>query len=498
MIVVGLDIGTTRCKAAYIDETGRPQFVLNRRGDPYTPSAILFEDGVRPIVGTEALAEAFLQPEHVLTHFKRVLGSADILYTDAKGKTYTATDLQGLLIRSFKEDIESRFNADLDEAVFTVPANFQDHKKQAAICAAEAAGIKVVKLIHEPTAAGIAYALGKKQDRRFVVYDLGGGTLDVSVLEVAGDTINVLNTTGVERLGGADFNERIEKLVLQRFAKENGFTPDKGDEPLFYQELATKAELVKVALSQKTKARQVFGCQGRQSIVEVTRDEFESLTGDLLKASLDCTQRAVDEAGLTWKDIGAIILVGGSVRMPAVQTALADLSGIVPHCDIEPDRAVCYGAALQCAMELAGAGKTVMIGGRAIPAPQAFVQEVTFHSVGCCVVDQNKELRNAVILPKATPVPTSKTDRFSLEYEGQTEARIEILQGEEGQLRDECLSIGQIVLSNLPPEHKRSKRIEVTYRIDKNGMIHATGRDLVSGQQVEIQIDYRKQVKTAA
>jgi molecular chaperone DnaK len=149
-------------------------------------------------------------------------------------------------------------------------------------------------------------------------------------------------------------------------------------------------------------------------------------------------------------------------------------------------------------MELANAGKTIMIGGRAIPPPKAFVQEVTFHSVGCCVVDQNKDLRNAVILPKATPIPTSKTDRFSLEHEGQTEARIEILQGEEGQPKDECLSIGQIVLSNLPPEHQRSKRIEVTYRIDKNGMIHAAGRDLVSGKQVEVQVDYHKQVKPAA
>ncbi len=492
MIVIGMDVGTTRSKVAAMDETGRPQIVLNRRGDPFTPSVIYFEDGRTPIVGAEALAEGFLHPEYVHSCFKRALGSPDGLHTDASGKSYTATGFTQILITDLKQDVEARFNEEVDEAVFTVPANFQDHKKQAMIDAAGAAGIKVVKLVHEPTAAGIAYALQKKRDFRFVVFDLGGGTLDVSILEAAGSEITVLSTTGREKLGGEDFNARIERLVVEQFAKETGYEPTVESDAMFFQELADKAERAKIHLSQKTATKIVAGCQGRQAIVEITRDQFESLTSDLLQDALGCTTQAVEEASLSWTDLDSIILVGGSVRMPAVQSALADLSSIVPHCDIEPDRAVCYGAAQMCAMEFAKQGKAIMIGGRAIPTPQAFVQEVTAYGVGCCVADKDGALRNAVILSKGTSIPTTKTDRFSLLHEDQTEARIEILQGGEGQAYDECLSIGEIVLTNLPVEHKKSKRIEVTYAIDANGMIRATGKDLVGGEQVEIRIDYSK------
>ena len=492
MNVIGIDLGTTRCKVAYLNETGHAQIVLNRRGDPYTPSAIFFEEGIKPIVGAEALAEGFLAPEHVHTCFKRVLGAPDTLYTGADGKTYTATAFQTILLAALKEDVESRFNSELDEAVITVPANFQDHKKQATIDAARAADINALRLLHEPTAAGIAYALDKQQDQTFLVYDLGGGTFDVSVLRTTGDSIQVLNSTGREQLGGEDFNARIETFVVEQFSKDNGYEPSPESDPLFFQELAEKVEQCKIALSEKTKTRLVIGCRGRQSIIEITRDQFESLTDDLLQGTLDCTRQAVEEINLSWQDLHTIILVGGSVRMPKVQSALGDLTGVVPHCDIEPDLAVCYGAALSCGMELALAGKTLMIGGRAIPTPKAFVQEVTAHGVGCCVAAKDGALSNAVILPKGTAIPTTRTDRFSLLSESQTEAHIEVLQGEDGQDRDACLSIGEIQLTDLPVEHRRSKRIEITYAIDGNGMIHATGKDLVGGQQVEIDIDYHQ------
>lgn len=491
MILLGIDLGTTRSKVAHVDETGRPQMILNRRGEVYTPSAIFFESGRNPIVGVEALSEGLLQPEHVHTCFKRVLGRPDVLYTDADGKRYTATDLQAILIRHLKEDVENRFLTKVDQAVISVPANFKDHQKQATIDAAKAAGIEVIKLVHEPTAAGLAYALGKHKDQRFVVYDLGGGTFDVSVIETAGDEINVLNSTGCERLGGEDFNERIETRIIERFAKDHGFTPTVESDPVVIQEIREKVEQAKIALSEKTKTKNVVGCRGKQSIIEITRKDFEQWTADLRRQTLECTAKAIEQVGLGWKDINSLILVGGGVRMPAIQCELADLTGIVPHCDIEPDRAVAYGAALQCAIELSKSGKTLMIGGRVIPAPKAFIQEVTTHGVGCCVAEHNGHLANAVILPKGTAIPSTKADRFALQFEDQSEARIEILQGEEGQGRDACLAIGEILLSNLPPETKRSKRIEIIYSIDNNGMIRATGKDLISGQCVEIKIDYR-------
>lgn len=492
MAAIGLDIGTTRCKASFVDETGHAQIVPNRRGDLFTPSAIFFEDGRRPIVGVEALAEGFLQPGHVHTCFKLVLGSQDVLYTDADGKTYTATDFQALLIGAIKADVEARLNEVVDEAVITVPANFQDHKKQATIDAAKAAGITTLKLLHEPTAAGLAHALDRKQDQCVVVYDLGGGTFDVSVLETKGNEITVLTSTGREKLGGEDFNERIEGYVVGRFVEENGYTPTREADPMFFSELSDKAEQAKVALSDKSTTRIVIGCRGHQSIVELTREKFQELTKDLLQDTIDCTSEAIAEIGRTWKQIDVILLVGGAVRMPAVETALADVSGIAPRMNVEPDRAVCYGAALQCAIELAAMGKAATIGGRAIPTPRAMVREVTTHGVGCCVVAKEGTLSNAIILPKGTSIPTTKMDRFALQFEEQTEARIDILQGEEGQPYDECLSIGCVELKNLPREPRSSKRIEVTYAIDHNGMVTARGRDLVGGEQVEIRIDYSR------
>ncbi len=495
MAAIGFDIGTTRCKASFVDETGRAQIVPNRRGDLFTPSAIFFEDGKRPIVGVEALAEGFLQPEHVHTCFKRVLGSQEALYADADGKTYTAMDFQTILIKAIKEDVEARLNEAVDEAVITVPANFKDHKKQATIDAAKAAGIKTLKLLHEPTAAGIAHALDKKQDQCVVVYDLGGGTFDVSVLETKGDEITVLTSTGREKLGGEDFNARIETYVVELFAAENHYTPTLEADPMFFSELAEKAEQAKVALSDKTTTRIVIGCRGQQSIVEITREKFQELTKDLLQDTVDCTCEAIAETGKTWSDIDVILLVGGAVRMPAVETALADVSGISPRMNVEPDRAVCYGAALQCAIELEAMGKAVTIGGRAIPTPNVLVREVTTHGVGCCVVAKDGTLSNAIILPKGTAIPTTKTDRFALQFDAQTEARVEVLQGEEGQARNACLSIGCVELANLPPQQRPSKRIEVTYAIDHNGMITARGHDLIGGDQVEIRIDYSKGVE---
>lgn len=491
MIIAGVDLGTARTKAAVIDEFGRPQIVPNQRGDLYTPSVVYFENGRTPIVGVEAVAEGFIYPEHVHSHFKRLMGSSDVLYTDASGKAYTAADLSSVMLSSVKTDVEERFNGQVDAAVITVPANFKDQQKQVTIDAAEGAGLQVLKLLHEPTAAGIAYALEKKKDQVFVVFDLGGGTFDASVLQTAGDRVTVLNSLGLERLGGADFNLRIEQQVVERFAKEHGYTPTGEEDAAFFQELAEKVENAKVSLSKTSKTKIVVGYRGNQTIVEVTRSDFESWTKDLVGQTVDCATTAVSEAGLVWTDVNSIILVGGAVRMPLVTAALAEHTGITPHCDIEPDRAVAFGAALQCALEHSKGGKTLMVGGRAIPTPQAFVQEVTVHSVGCCVVDKDSELRNAVILPKGTPIPAKKVDRFSLVHEDQPEARIEILQGDEGEPREKCLSIGEIVLRDLPPEHTKTKRIEVTYMIDGNGMIKAVARDCVGGSVAEINIDYR-------
>ena len=489
IISVGIDFGTTRSKVAIVDQTEQPSSVANSRGDYWTPSVICFENGKPAFVGMDAMYEGLVHPEKVAAYFKLKLGSDEVLYK-CKQK-YTATDLAAIMIKSLKDDVERRTNITVERATLSCPANFRDDAKAALLDAARKAGIEPDGLISEPAAAGLAYAFGKQYDSRFVVFDLGGGTLDVSIIEVAGDSITVLATDGVPKLGGNDFTARIEKYAFEHFIKETGYTPTKDADSLFFPELYQKAEAAKVTLSEREKAKIVVGCQGKQSILEMMRADFKSMCNDLTMQCIECCEKTVQGVGFSWKDIDSFVMVGGSSRMRHLQDMLADLTGLVPKMDIEPDRAISWGAALKARMVLGDKG--------VLPHTNIFLREVAAHDLGCGVLKPDgkgeDDVIQSVIIPRNTPVPTQKSDRYFLQHEQQDVVDITILQGDGGLPMGECLKIGEIILEDLPKEPKRTRRIEVVYTLDANGMAQVKASDLVGGARKSVSVDCKDTVK---
>jgi len=489
VIAEAVDFGTKRCKAAYVDATERPVAVQNKRGDFYTPSVIAFNDQGRPeMIGEEALLEGIVRPDRVVADFKLKLGSNEVLY---KGdKDYTATDLAALMIKAMKEYVEQATNTTVTSAVLSCPANTRDDFRAALIAAAKIAGIETIALITEPAAAGLAYAYNKQYDRRFVVFDLGGGTLDVSVIEVSGNNITVTGTEGVPQLGGRDFTARLEKRILDAFVRQTGENPTKQDDPHFFQELYQKAESAKITLSEREDRTVVIGCRGKQAIVKVTRGEFVSMCSDLFDQCIECANKAIRGCNHTWKDIDSLVMVGGSSRMPYIQEQLANVSGLAPKNDISPDRAVALGAALKARLVLGEKG--------VLPHPGIFVREVSSHDLGCCVLrsggKSEGDLVQVALIPKNTPVPAQKADSFFLQHEDQTAVKIIIAQGDDGSPLKQCLKIGEIQLDNLPREPKRTQRIKVDYTLDSNGMARVTATDIVGGASQAVSIDCKQSI----
>lgn len=489
IMAVGIDFGSATSLIAYVDATERPVAVQNKRGDFYTPTSIAFDDQGKPcFIGHEALLEAFVRPDHVVSDFKLKLGSDEVLY---KGdKDYTATDLAALMIKSMKEDIERATNTTVTKGAFSHPANAKDDFRAALMKAARMAGIEPEALISEPAAAGLAYVYNKQFDQVLVVFDLGGGTLDVSVIQVTGNNITVTGTDGVPQLGGRDFTARIENRVLEEFATQAGFKPAIQDEPSFFQELYQKSEAAKITLSERDEVTVVIGCRGKQAIVKVTRSEFVSMCSDLFDRCVECANKAVAGCGHTWKDIDSLVMVGGSSRMPYIQEQLANVTGLTPKQDISPDRAVALGAALKARLVLGEKG--------VLPHPGIFIREVSSHDLGCCVLKpggrNESDLVQVALIPKNTPVPAQKTDSFFLQHEDQTAVRIIIAQGDDGSPLDQCLEIGEIQIDNLPKEPKRTQRIKVDYTLDSNGMAKVTASDLVGGASQAVSIDCKQSI----
>jgi len=497
--MIGFDIGTTRSKVAFVDQAGKPNAVLNARGDHSTPSVLYFPDSdAPPLVGLDAAEQCYLDPERGVRNFKLDLGSTESLL--GNGRVVTPTDATAALIAQLKDDVERQLGVEVREAVATCPANFRDHRKQALIEAFERNGIRILRLVPEPTAAGIAYALGKQGRKAltYIIFDWGGGTFDVSIQKIDGDEITTLSTEGIRKCGGNDLNDCLVRRVLDQVEAKFGKRPSLSDAPLFRQDLQQRSEAAKISLGGRPEVPIVAAYNGSQVVVRVTQEDFHKDIDPIIGQPLEAVDRVVEAAGLTMDRIDHVIMVGGTSRMPYIQDVLARHTGKVPKTDIDPEKAISYGAALASVSELAKQGRTATIRGQVIPAPDMFARDVTAHAVGCCVVDTagpNKRMTNAVIIPKNTAIPCRKSDQFHLEHEDQTEARIEILQGEEDANHDDCLLVGELVLKDLPRETKRSQRIQVEYIIDANGMVTATATDTVSGQQQTVSVDYKKGIQ---
>lgn len=495
--MIGIDIGTTQSKIAYVSPTGKPSIVLNDRGEAHTPSVVYVGKNGSKLVGRDAVEQGYIEPERTAKLFKLLLGTRDPVL--ANGDAFDATDATAAIIAYLKGCAEQSIGKAVAECVATCPANFRDDAKQALLEAFERNCIRVLSLLPEPTAAGFAYALHTERSRMtYVTYDLGGGTFDVSVLAIDGRQVSVLATEGIQKLGGNDLNEPIRERLLSEIKKKFRDEPTRASDPLLFQEIDARAEAAKISLGNRGQVPCVLGYKGGQTVVELKQDEYHRNIDPLVKQSLDATDRAVQAAELTYREIDQLLLVGGSSRLPYIRDAVAKHTGLQPKMDIDPEKAIAYGAALACVSEMAKEGRTATFRGQVIPDPAMFIRDVTAHTVGCCVVDTTdgrKRLVNAELIPQNSTIPCKKIEHYYLEHEDQVEARVEILQGLADAERDECLIIGELVLDNLPKESIRTQRLQVECVIDANGMVTATAMDKVSGKCTTVSVDYKKGMK---
>jgi molecular chaperone DnaK len=491
--VIGIDYGNGEIKVASVDQAGKAYIILNERGELSTPSVLHCSRDGSVLLGTDAVEQSYADPTGCIRESKLKLGTTENLLKN--GKVITATDVAEKFFSHIKNWAEKKLGVEVSECVITCPANVRDDSKQALLEAAEKAGLKVLKLLHEPTAAGYAYTLNKGGDRTYIVYDWGHGTFDVSIQRVRKSQVDTLATEGVRELGGRDINTCIKRRVLAEAEKQLGPIPGPEEDPMLHYDLDQKVKAAKISLNNRKKVNVVVSYKGNQAVIEIDQEEYHQDITPLIKQTLDAMEKAMSAAGLNYKDIDNVVPVGGTSKIPFVQELLAKTTGITPSTDIDPQSAIAYGAAYACVIEMAKNGtKPTMI-----PAPDLFARDVTAHSVGCAVVSNSgskRELLHAEIIPKNTPIPCQRSDVFYLETPEQTQAKIEILQGNQhNDRRDDCLLIGELLLEDIPRESTRTPRIVVDYCIDANGMVNATASDKISGKTVSTSVDYKRGMK---
>lgn len=469
--VVGIDLGTTNSCIAVM-EGGEVTVIPNAEGGRTTPSVVAFTKTGERLVGQAAKRQAITNPERTIMSIKRHMGTDYKVHID--GKAYTPQEISAMILQKLKADAEAYLGEPVTKAVITVPAYFTDAQRQATRDAGRIAGLEVLRIINEPTAAALAYGLDKEGNQTILVYDLGGGTFDVSILEIGDGVFEVKATSGNNRLGGDDFDDRIINWLVEEFRKEHGI--DLRNDRMAMQRLKEAAEKAKIELSSVTSTNInlpfiAADHTGPKHIdVTLTRAKFEELTADLVEKTMEPTRQALADAGLEPKDIDKVILVGGSTRIPAVQEAIRRFLGKEPHKGVNPDEVVAIGAAIQAAV-LAGEVKDVLL------------LDVTPLSLGIETLGGVF----TVIIPRNTTIPTSKSQIFSTATDNQTSVEIKVYQGERPMARDNKL-LGNFILSGIPPAPRGVPQIEVKFDIDANGIVHVSAKDLATGNQQAITI----------
>lgn len=469
--VIGIDLGTTNSCVAVM-EGGQPVVIPNAEGARVTPSVVAFTKTGERLVGQVAKRQAITNPERTVISIKRHMGTNYRVKID--DKEYSPEEISAMILMKLKQDAEAYLGEKITQAVITVPAYFNDSQRQATKNAGRIAGLEVLRIINEPTAAALAYGLDKEGNQKILVYDLGGGTFDVSILEIGDGVFEVLATSGNNRLGGDDFDQRIIDYIADEFMKEHGI--DLRKDKMALQRLKEAAEKAKIELSSTltTNINLPFitaDASGPKHLdITLTRAKFEELTADLVEMTMGPLRQALKDAGLTPDDIDKVILVGGSTRIPAVQEAVRKATGKEPYKGINPDECVAIGAAIQAAV-LAGEVKDVLL------------LDVTPLSLGI-------ETLGGVftkIIERNTTIPTRKSQIFTTAADGQTSVEIHVLQGEREMAADNK-TLGRFILDGIPPAPRGVPQIEVTFDIDANGIVHVSAKDLGTGKEQKITI----------
>ena len=483
---VGIDLGTTLSKLAYLDEGGHPVLVPNAEGELLTPSVVAFAKA-NIMVGRDALREVLSNPARAVLHVKRQMGNPKWRFK-VDGETYTPETISALILKKLKQDAELHIGP-IHKAVITVPAYFDDARRKATEDAGTVAGLQVLDIVNEPTASALAYGLSKgAEDGVFLVYDLGGGTFDVTVIEKTGQELITLATDGDVELGGKDWDDRLVAFLAEKFIHEFGDDPREDPRALSY--LAISSEEAKKTLSRRADANVPVSYKGHWGNYQVTREEFESLTEDLLAVTQLTTEMVLEEAGITWKSVSKIIPTGGSTRMPAVMKLLDKVSGRKVKTEVPVDEAVAQGAAIHAAIcDLKSGDRIREISLEAAARlGQIHTVDVAAHALGLIIKDARTLLyRNDVLLPKNTRLPASITKNFQTAVDGQTKILLQVVQGDAPDPAAN-ITIGQVEVTGLPPGRPAGALVKVTYSYDRKGRIHVAAEDQASGKGVAAEI----------
>jgi molecular chaperone DnaK len=496
-MIPGIDAGCYRLKIAVRDSTGSPKLITNRFGEPYIRSVVYFAEDGSIIVGTEAENSALADPKRSVFDWKRAMGTKKVLYKDKNGKAYRAKDILAILLKEAKETIEAKTGEVCEEVVITTPANYTDVQKQQTEDAGGEAGLKVLSMPKEPTAASLGNEFHKRRNGKALVFDMGGGTFDVSILENLGNVCAVVATNGEAALGGIDFNRCLEEILLEQFEATHGYRPTQKDHPVFYQDLQQRVEQLKLALTVQKQSQIVLSCEGDSLKALVKRDQFDERVRPLVERAMKRTEQTVRDANLGWKDIDEIYAVGGSSLPPIVQGELEKLSGKKISRRCEPHCAAALGAVIVGQLEYARLGKEYRVKGWTLPPPDFYVREILSRPIGVAVLDENDRERCSAMLAKNTRIPSVECRTFKMTESGQTEVLIRILDGEDGADANKCVELGRFELKDLPARPDLIGRIEITFNLDRNGMLTATARDTESGKTAEMKITYKDKAEAA-